>query len=130
MPILPQFRPTLEMAMRDKQPHDLIFTGPRGGALDSGNLSRSIGLRKWRDQVKVFPPGAPSLHIHDLRHTAATLMCSAGIPVTVVQDLLGHSSLAVTQLYARSNEAATRAAGELFGRYLAEFDTVEVADKS
>ena len=125
VPVLPQFRETLETAIQGKEPHQLIFTGPRGGALDSGNLSRSIGLRNWRNEVKIFPPGAPKLHIHDLRHTAATLMCGAGIPVTVVKELLGHSSLAVTQLYARANEAAALAAGDLFGRYLSEFDNVE-----
>ncbi len=52
-------------------------------------------------------------------------MCGAGIPVTVVKELLGHSSLAVTQLYARANEAAAQAAGDVFGRYLSEFDNVE-----
>lgn len=130
VPILPQLRETLAAAMKDRQPHDLIFTGPRGGALDSGNLSRSIGLNKWRDQVKVFPPGAPRLHLHDLRHTAATLMCGAGVPTIVVKDILGHSSLAVTELYARANEAAVRAAGETFSLYLAKFDTVEAAASS
>lgn len=129
VPILPQLRKTLTAAMKDRKPHDLIFTGPRGGALDSGNLSRSIGLKKWRDHVRVFPPGAPRLHLHDLRHTAATLMCGAGVPTMVVKDILGHSSLAVTELYARANEAAVLAAGETFSLFLAKFDNVEAVAK-
>lgn len=128
VPILPQLVSVIREAMEGKQPHDLLFPGPRGGALDSANLSRSIGLKVWRDEVRVYPPGEKPLHLHDLRHTAATLMCRAGIPVHEVQAILGHSSLAVTQLYARANNEAAMRAGALFGGFLAgespELDTV------
>jgi integrase len=39
----------------------------------------------------------PQLHIHDLRHSAATLLASMGIPAKVVQEILGHSSVTITQ---------------------------------
>lgn len=35
-------------------------------------------------------------HNSDLRHTAASLALAAGVPMKVVSDLLGHSSLAIT----------------------------------
>jgi len=38
---------------------------------------------------------------HDLRHTAATQMISSGIPVEVVQKILGHSAISTTQIYAQ-----------------------------
>jgi molybdate transport system regulatory protein len=40
-------------------------------------------------------------HPHTLRHTRAVDLLSAGIPVTAVQDLLGHSSLLTTAQYLR-----------------------------
>ncbi len=36
------------------------------------------------------------IRFHDLRHTAASLMLKEGIPMKVVSDLLGHSSLSIT----------------------------------
>jgi integrase len=43
--------------------------------------------------------GKPDLHIHDLRHTYASLLCVSGAPMTAVRDLLGHTSIAVTNRY-------------------------------
>lgn len=119
VPILPQLSPVLAAASEGKNPHELLFTGPRGGALDSGNLTRSIGLHAWRDQVRVYPPGERQLHLHDLRHTALTLLCRAGVPVPDVQVIAGHASLATTQIYARGNEETAVRAGALFGSFLA-----------
>ncbi|HET6660358.1 MAG TPA: tyrosine-type recombinase/integrase [Rubrobacter sp.] len=36
------------------------------------------------------------LHFHDLRHTAATLLLGRGVHPKLVQELLGHSSIAMT----------------------------------
>jgi integrase len=38
----------------------------------------------------------PSIRLHDLRRTHATLLLSSGIPVKVVSERLGHASSAVT----------------------------------
>ena len=40
-------------------------------------------------------------HPHVLRHTRAIELLRAGVPVTVVQDLLGHSALTTTAVYLR-----------------------------
>jgi integrase len=40
------------------------------------------------------------VRIHDLRHTAASYMCQAGISLYTIQGVLGHSSPVVTQRYA------------------------------
>ena len=40
-------------------------------------------------------------HPHILRHTRATELLRAGVPVTIVQDLLGHSALTTTAVYLR-----------------------------
>jgi site-specific recombinase XerD len=50
---------------------------------------------------------------HDARHTAATLLLEQGVDIQVVQEILGHSSLAVTKRYTHvtsklAEDAATR----------------------
>ena len=43
--------------------------------------------------VRTFRPGHV---IHDLRHGAATLLLSKGVPVKVVSEMLGHSDVGIT----------------------------------
>lgn len=38
----------------------------------------------------------PSIRFHDLRHTSATLLLSAGVHPKIVQERLGHSQISVT----------------------------------
>jgi len=38
---------------------------------------------------------------HDLRHTAATRMLTVGIPLEVVQKILGHKEIRTTQIYSQ-----------------------------
>lgn len=40
--------------------------------------------------------GLPRVGCHDLRHTAATLLYSMGVPMATISDMLGHSSTRVT----------------------------------
>jgi len=53
---------------------------------------------------------------YDLRHTAATNMALRGVPIQVVQRLLGHASITMTEQYAHSTDDAERAAVEILGR--------------
>lgn len=41
--------------------------------------------------------GVPQVRVHDLRHTAATLLLAQGVPLSEVQEILGHSSIQVTK---------------------------------
>lgn len=45
--------------------------------------------------------GIEDKHLHDLRHTAGTFMLKNGIPLEVVQKILGHSAIGTTQIYAK-----------------------------
>jgi integrase len=52
------------------------------------------------------------LRVHDLRHTFASRLLAAGVSVTDISRLLGHSTLKMTAHYAHSSEASRRRAVE------------------
>ena len=41
----------------------------------------------------------PSLRYHDLRHTFGTRCAAAGVPLTTLQQWMGHASITTTQVY-------------------------------
>lgn len=56
------------------------------------------------------------LCLHALRHTAGTEMVAGGADLRSVQDIMGHSSLAVTQVYIHENEEAKKRAVGVLGK--------------
>jgi integrase len=73
------------------EPDALVFTSPLGAPLRNSNFRRQVWYRAVEDAA--LPEG---LRIHDLRHTCASLLISAGANPKAVQGHLGHSSIAVT----------------------------------
>lgn len=64
-------------------------------------------------EVAAKAAGLDDLRIHDLRHTAASWLVTDGVPLEVVKELLGHSSITMTERYAhlaphRVREAVNR----------------------
>ncbi|MER3386346.1 MAG: site-specific integrase [Microcella pacifica] len=118
VPVVDQLVPILREASEGKGEHEYLFTGPRGGFINSKNLSRALGWHSIRDGVKTFGPGERALHWHDLRHTAAVFFFDAGLPAPDVQAILGHSSLLVTQLYADTRRLAARRAVPALSQFL------------
>ena len=43
--------------------------------------------------------GGRQVTLHDLRHSAATMMLSQGVPMAVISQWLGHAGIAVTQAH-------------------------------
>jgi len=65
--------------------------------------------------------GLPNVRFHDLRHGAATVLLAAGVPLKVVSELLGHSSVAITaDIYAHvlpeMQQEVVKRMDDLYGR--------------
>ncbi len=72
------------------QDSDLVFCNTLGRPIESSNLVR----RSFKPLLK--SAGLPALRLHDLRHTAATLLLRKKVPSKVVSEMLGHSNIGIT----------------------------------
>jgi integrase len=83
-------------------------TGPRR----HGPISKAFALRATR-------AGFGGFRFHDLRHTHATLLLQAGVPVAAVSARLGHANAAITLgIYSHSTSDAEAAAAQVAGSLL------------
>jgi integrase len=90
----------------DWQDSGLVFPTGRGTPFEPRNLYRDFHIILRR-------AGLPVIRFHDLRHSAASLMLAQGIQLRLIQEILGHSSIAVTaNLYAHVGEQLKREAAD------------------
>ncbi len=68
-----------------------VFIGTNGAPLQSLKKSFASALAQ---------AGIDNFHIHDMRHTCAAWLVMFGVPLIEVRDLLGHTSIKTTEIYA------------------------------
>ena len=91
-----------------------MFTNSVGRAILPGNLTQ----RSFRPLLN--RAGLPRIRFHDLRHGAATLLLSEGVPAKVVSEMLGHASVALTlDVYSHVTKSMQQDAANAMARALA-----------
>jgi len=90
----------------------LVFTTPLGTPIDPDNLAK-------RFVTLCEKAGLGHRNLHQLRHSAATIMLAQGVPLHEVSEVMGHSSLTVTKdIYGHFTADRRRAAAEAVGNAL------------
>lgn len=92
------WRPHLQ---RTARPTDALFLNQRGGRLTRQSV-HAICERYGR------LVGIEGLHPHTLRHCFATHLVEGGADLRVVQELLGHATIATTQIYSHVDSTHLR----------------------
>jgi site-specific recombinase XerD len=82
---------------------DSVFLSKSGRPLHTSDVRRR--LRRWGTRA-----GIADIHPHALRHSFATHLLDGGADLRSIQELLGHSSIATTQVYTRVESARLRSA--------------------
>lgn len=96
---------------------DFVFRCADGSPLTAKVLRLAfLSTLKRCEAISVEKRGRVTFHT--LRHTAASLMVAAGVPIFDVAKILGHSTVAVTMRYAHFAPAAGRAAIDSLGAAL------------
>lgn len=85
---------------------EALFLNARGGRLTRQGAWEAITKRAATARL------ANKVHPHVLRHSCATHMLARGADIRVVQELLGHASVATTQVYTRVTVEHLRSAYE------------------
>lgn len=103
---LEQQRPRL--AARKATASEWLILSPRGGPLRRERIWELI--KKYAARV-----GIPSeISPHSLRHSFATHLLAGGADLRQVQELLGHASIATTQIYTHVDHTRLKAVHEAF----------------
>lgn len=90
---------------------DLCFPNSLGKPLEPYD-----DWKAWKWLCKAA--GVRDARLHDARHTSATLLLEQGVDISVVQEILGHSTLAVTKKYTHVTSRLAREAAAHMSRAL------------
>ncbi len=97
---------TSRAALVTAESGNAVFVGERGGRINQ-RVVRRVVHRALR-----VVDGAPDLGPHGLRHAMATHLLEGGADLRSVQEMLGHASLATTQIYTHVTDDRLRNAFE------------------
>ncbi len=111
--VLREWQQTQRTELGTARPDATVFTRLDGQPVHPHALSQTF------DRLQ-RPAGVPTIRLHDLRHTHATLMLKHGVPLKVVSERLGHSTPAFTMaVYQHVLPGMQRDAADIFARLVA-----------
>jgi integrase len=119
--IIPLVSPLREMLERRREAepaneYGLVFARPDGQPRDP-----IADTKQWRTLMHEVFGDERSIRQHDIRHTTVDLLYAAGIPEDIIQELVGHSTRAMTRAYkSRSDRRRLRDAMEQYSALLAQ----------
>lgn len=91
---------------------DFVITEDNGTRPSLSYISRFFNRR-------IKSSGLPHVRLHDLRHTAASLMLLEGIDLKTVSEILGHSSITITaDIYAHVMSESRKKAAQSLEKYI------------
>lgn len=96
---------------------DLVFARPDGSAIDPRR-----DWEEWKELIAAA--GVRDVRVHDVRHTAGTLLVAQGVHIRAVQEILGHSDVRTTEGYTHVASEIARDAAARMGRALWGTDDV------
>lgn len=149
--LAPEVVDALKIAMNGRQASERVFLAPKGGGIRHRTFWSDVWrpalfragqcpthaepgckcgtAHPTRCQVHTAAPDpcgcdgtiSRPMRIHDLRHTFASWLLASGVPIHVVQNLLGHESIKTTvdtytHLMPEARRAAADAVGSIMGR--------------
>lgn len=91
IPLTPRAAHIVATWAGDRAPAEWLFASPLGTALAERNWKRMVGWTQAKQAI-----GRPTIRVHDLRHTAASVWLAQGADPKVVQRILGHASATMT----------------------------------
>jgi integrase len=98
-----------------------VFGDIEGGHRNPAHVSRQFTRDVERCCCELGSDALPGIRLHDLRHTHATILLTAGVPVHVVSQRLGHASAVVTMtVYAHVLPGSQRDAADRFAALVGE----------
>jgi integrase/recombinase XerD len=103
---LEQERP--ELAARSRSPADWVLLSRRGRRLRRERIWEL--LKRYARRVGIPPDVSP----HTLRHSFATHLLQRGVDLRQVQEMLGHASIATTQIYTHVDTTRLKAVHKKF----------------
>lgn len=96
VPLVDPLRSILQVriaeAATEPNPHGLLWTAANGKPIDP-----SRDNKEWHSVLS--RAGVPDARLHDARHTTASLLRKAGVPIELITKILGHSTYAMSREY-------------------------------
>lgn len=91
--LIPEVVIALRALRLQRQDSEWVFTSPSGRFHEPAKTSRVL-------RAACLKAGVPVISWHKLRHSCATQLLACGVPMPAIKEVLGHTSLEVTSIYA------------------------------